>query len=58
MPRGGKRKGAGAPKKDIKRDTAITIKLTKELRDRLKLKAQSLGKSQNQFVIDCLEDNL
>ncbi len=58
MPRGGKRQGAGAHKKEIKRDTAITIRITNDLRDLIKLKAQALGKSQTQFLIDCIEEKL
>jgi predicted DNA binding CopG/RHH family protein len=55
MGRGGKRKGAGAPTKDVKRDTAITIRVTQELRDRIKEQARSRNMSITQLIIESLE---
>lgn len=56
--RGGEREGAGSPVKNILRDTAITIRLTKPERDAIAKTARSLGKSQTEFIWDCVKDHL
>ena len=56
--RGGERKGAGASTKPIRRDKAITIRLTKTERDAIANKALKLGKSQTAFIWECVEKHL
>lgn len=58
MPRGGKRKGAGAPKKAVTLSSAITIRITPELKIKLKSKAQKLNLSQNQYLLELIKKDL
>ncbi len=56
MPRGGKRKGAGRPRKENKQDAAISVRCTSSFKQHLKNYCQDKGISQNQLIIKTISD--
>lgn len=56
--RGGARAGAGAPKKAVKRDQMINVKLTKEELITLDITAEFVGMKRSEFIRYCIDEEL
>lgn len=53
--RGGAREGAGAPKKENKRESGVLLKFTREELIVIDISAEVLGMKRTEFIRYCIE---